>query len=534
MKRWSIPTLILLLLLTQVSSSCAPQGSLSGDGVLVLTGGAYDPPTLDPALANDGRSTFVVRQIFSGLVTLDGDLEVVPDLAERWTVSADGRTYTFTLRPSAQFHDGRPVTTADVVYSMERACDPALGPNLPCGTYLIDIVGVRGKLAGRADQIAGLHAIDEHTLAIDVDAPKSYFLSKLTYNTAYVVDRANVEQGDDWTEQPNGTGPFRLVEWEHDRGMVFARNEGFYRTPPLLERVELLLGANASQPRYLYEQGEIDYTEVGTSLLSWLEYEDNPFKDELRVTPELSLSYVGFNTQMPPLDDPKVRQALTLAVDRDKIARVTYEGRLTQARGILPPGLPGYDPDLEGLPYDPDRARQLLAESRYGGPEDMPRIKLYTSGGGLAATLRQVYREELGLEIELRQVEWSDLLAGLDERRYAMYVLSWIADYPDPQNFLEVLFHSSSPNNYSAYVNPEVDRLLEEAAVEQNSARRLELYREAERLVVADAAVIPVTHGVIFSLTKPHVRDLEITPLGLLDLTTVHIEGRTEAADGPR
>jgi peptide/nickel transport system substrate-binding protein/oligopeptide transport system substrate-binding protein len=527
MKRWSIPTLILLLLLTQVLCSCSKQEPLSStEGTLVLAGGAYDPPTLDPALANDSSSTFVVRQIFSGLVTLDQDLQVVPDLAERWTVSPDGRTYTFYLHPGARFHDGRPVTADDVIYSMERACDPALGPSLPCGTYLIDIVGVAEKLAGQVDQISGLQEVDQHTLAITVDAPKSYFLSKLTYNTAYVVDRANVEEGQAWTEQPNGSGPFRLAEWEHNRRIVMTRNEDFYRSPPLLTRVELLLGSNASQPRYLYEQGQIDYTEVGASLLAWLEYEDNPFREELRLTPELSLSYVGFNTQVPPLDDPKVRQALTMVIDRGRIARVTYEGRLTQARGILPPGIPGYDPNIEGLPYDPERARQLLAESRYGGPEGMPRIKLYTSGGGLAATLQQVYRAELGLEIELRQVEWADLLAGLDERRYAMFTLSWIADYADPQNFLEVLFHSGSPNNYAAYTNPDLDRLLEEAAVEQDGTRRMELYREAERLIVSDAAVIPVTHGMIFSLTKPYVRGLEITPLGLLDLCAVQIEGR--------
>lgn len=535
MKRFPLSVIVLILLIGTVVSCLPPTMAPStadpdeqapgGQGVLVLAGGDRDPPTLDPALANDSSSTFVIRQLFGGLVTLDQDLQVIPDLASDWQISADGRVYTFTLHPEARFHDGRPVVAADVVYSLERACDPALGSNLPCGTYLIDIVGAAERLAGQTDQIAGLQAPDDRTVVITIDAPKAHFLSKLTYNTAYVVDRENVERGDDWTEQPNGSGPFRLKEWRHDQRIVLARNEHYYRGPPKVDQVDILLGAEASRPLVLYEQGEIDFTEVGTSVVARLEYEGSPLAEQLRVTPELSLSYVGFNTQMPPFDDPKVRQALTLVVDREKIARVTYEGRLARARGILPPGMPGYDEALEGLAHDPERARQLLAESRYGGVDGLPRITLYTSGGGTAALLQEIYRLELGLEIELRQIEWADFLVGLDERRYPMFVLSWIADYPDPQNFLEVLFYSQSPSNHTAYANGEVDRLLEEAALEQDPDRRIVLYREIERRIVADAPVIPLTHGVSYSLTKPSVRGLKVTPMGLLDLSTVSFQG---------
>lgn len=528
MKRWPVRFIVLVALagLFACGPSTPAPTLQTGAGVLVLTGGAYDPPTMDPALANDANSTFVIRQIFSGLVALDADLEVAADLSSGWTVSPDGLVYTFSLRPEARFHSGRTVTAQDVVYSLERACDPHLGPSLPCGSYLNDIVGVPEKLAGQADHIAGLQILDAQTLAITIDAPKSYFLAKLTYNTAFVVDRETVEKGAGWTEQPNGTGPFRLDEWNHNRLIVLARNEDYYRQVPRLEQVHILLGADASQPLVLYEQGQIDFTEVGTSVVGRLEYEGSPLAGELRVTPELSLSYVGFNTQMPPFDDPKVRQALVIAVDREKIARVTYEGRLQQAQGILPPGMPGYNAGLEGLPYDPELARELLTESHYGGPAGMPRITLYSSGGGIPALLQEVYRQELGLEIELRQIEWSDFLTGLDERRYQMFTLGWTADYADPQNFLQVLFHSASPNNYMAYSDEQVDHLLERAAVEQDPAQRMELYQEAERLIVAAAPVIPLTHGVTYSLTKPYLRGLEITPMGLQDLSTIYIEER--------
>jgi ABC-type transport system substrate-binding protein len=528
-----LPAVALLILLVGLLAAClspvtiAPDTPRSLEGnILVLAGGAQDPPEIDPALANDASSTFVIRQIFSGLVTLDQDLQVIPDLAEGWKTSSSGQVYTFTLRPEARFHDGRPVTAEDFVYSLERACDPNLSSYLPCGTYLNDIVGVSAKLAGQADQITGLRAVDDHTLVITIDAPKSYFLSKLTYNTAYVVDRDNVASGGNWTEQPNGTGPFILDEWRHNRRIVLVRNEDYYRDAPLLDEAILLLGADASQPLVLYEQGEIDFTEVGTSVVARLEYEGSPMAGELRVTPELSLSYIGFNSQIPPFDDPKVRQALTMAVDRDKIARVTYEGRLEQARGIVPPAMPGYMADLEGLDYDPEQARQLLAESRYGGPESLPRITMYTTGGPIPTLLQEVYRRELGIEIELRQVEWADYLLGLDNRRYPMFMLSWIADYPDPQNFLEVLFYSTSPNNYTDYRNEEVDRLLAQAAVEQDPARRMELYQEVEQRLVTDAPIMPLNHGISYSLTKPYVKGLEVTPVGLQDLSTIYFEDR--------
>ena len=532
-------SIALLILLVVAAGACAtptsipaptwpsaPTPATGGSAELRLAGGDYDPPTLDPALANDSSSTFVIRQLFGGLVALDNNLDVVPDIAERWDISADGRVYTFTLRAGVQFHDGRPVEAEDLRYSLERACDPSLADALPCGTYLNDIVGVREKLAGQAETIAGIRVIGDRTLVITIDAPRAYFLAKLTYNTAYVVDRNNVEQGDDWTEQPNGTGPFRLAEWEHNQRLVLARNERYHRDPPHLQKVTILMGAAGSDPLYLYEQDEIDYTEVGTGVVARLEYDGSPLASELRVSPQLSLYYIGLNSQMPPLDDPKVRQALTMAVDRAKIARVTYEGRLVQAQGILPPGIPGYDDTLAGLPYDREKARQLLAESRYGGPQGMPRIILYTSGDGLGELLQEVWREELGVEVELRQTEWADFLQGLDARRYPAFVLTWIADYPDPQNFIEVLFGSNNPTNHTAYSNPEVDRLLHEAAVEQDHDRRMELYRQAERLLVADAPVIPIAHGIDYTLTKPYVRGLEVTPMGLLDLSTIYIEGK--------
>lgn len=527
--------LLLILLLSLLLAGCtvspsspaatsAPAAPLpaGAGGTLIMTLGARDPQTLDPALVGDTTSAFVVRQLFSGLVRLSSDLEPVPDLAERWELSSDGRTYTFYLRPAARFADGTPISADDVRASLERAADPALAPALPARAYLGDIVGVREKLAGQAATISGLQVRDERTLAITIDAPKRYFLAKLAHPTSFVVDRRAVERGGQrWTEQPNGSGPFVIERWDHDRLLVLARNPAFYREPARLDRIRMLMGAAASNPQVLYEQGEIDLTSVPIYALARVRDENNPLSRELLSVPQLSLFYIGMNVTLPPFDDPKVREAFTLLLDRRKIAELTLQGAARPAAGILPPGMPGYDPGLALVQPDIERARALLAESRYGSVAGLPPIVAY---GGWADTLRDVAEQELGLTIEVRDYEdFGAFLAALETQTLPMFSSGWVADYPDPENFLDLLFRSGSSENHFAYSNPAVDALLDRAAVEPDEATRHELYREAERRILADAPLIPLYHDVEYMLVKPYVRGLEVTPLGILDLSTVEL-----------
>ncbi|MGD9101530.1 MAG: ABC transporter substrate-binding protein, partial [Anaerolineae bacterium] len=222
------------------------------DTALVLAAG--EPYDVDPATSESSPAGYM-GYIFSGLVALNTDMQVVPDLAERWDISEDGRTYTFYLHPDAVFHDGRPVTAADVKYSWERAADPET-ESTKTRTYLGDIVGVQEKLDGEADEIAGVVVLDDHTFEVTIDAPKVYFLAKLNWPVSYVVDRENVEQGgDEWWREPNGTGPFRLQEWQDDV-IIFARHEDYYGPIPQLEHIVYLLQAGSSFR--LYESGDVD------------------------------------------------------------------------------------------------------------------------------------------------------------------------------------------------------------------------------------------------------------------------------------
>jgi ABC-type transport system substrate-binding protein/Tol biopolymer transport system component len=495
--------------------------------VLHLLGG--DPPHLDPALAQDGTSHFYVNEIFSGLVRLDGDLEVAPDIAREWDVSDDGTVYTFHLRDDVRFQDGRPLTADDFKYSIDRACDPELG-STTASLYLGDIVGVQEALDGEADGVSGVRVIDDYTLEITIDAPKTYFLAKLTYPTSFAVDRESVEEwGDEWEQHPNGTGPFRLALWVEEERIILVRNDEYYDQMPAIKRVTFDMTGIGM---LMYEEGEVESVGVGVDNVERFQDPESAQHEELVEVPGLDVNYLAFNCAVAPFDEPEVRQAFALAFDRQKLIEVTFEDTVVEARGVLPPGMPGYDPEFEGLTYDPDRARELLAASSYGGAEDLPEITILVSGYAgyisdqVEAFISQM-DENLGVEILVEQLEWEDFLPAIEgEHTHQMYALGWNADYADPENFLDLLFHSESEGNHARYDNPELDALLEEARSEADHEQRMELYRQAERIVIEDAVWLTLFHDVNYVLIKPYVHGLEYTPLGITGLEYVWLEER--------
>ncbi len=487
------------------------------EAVLNLPGG--EPPTLDPALAQDATSASYIVEIFSGLVTLNADLEVVPDVAENWEVSNDDTVYAFHLRKDVKFHDGKPVTAHDFKYSWERACDPATR-SVVADTYLGDIIGAKEKLRGLTDEVSGVRVIDDYTLEITIDAPKAYFLAKLTYPTAFVVDRENVEGAHQpWTDRPNGTGPFKLKEYRLGERIVLERNEFYYGEPkPALEEAHFYLAGGSAM--IMYENEELDVTPVGLADIERVLDPTNPLNKELTmVVPTLSNFYIGFNVNRPPFDDVKVRQAFNYALDKEKITNVVMKKMSVTAEGILPPGMPGYNPELKGYPYDPEKAHRLIAESKYEDVTNVPEIVLSVTGGGGAAArsvtaIVEMYRENLDVEITIEQMEWATYLDDLKAHRFQMFGITagWIADYPDPQDFLDILFHCESRDNNTEYCNLEVDRLLEEARMEQDHDKRMGIYQQVEKMILDDAPWVPIGHDAEYWLTKPYVKGMIYPP----------------------
>jgi len=496
--------------------------------ILRLPGGT-DPRTLDPAQVNDTNAGEYVAEIFSGLVMLDQNLKVVPDIAEKWDVSEDRKTYTFYLRKEVKFHDGRPVTAQDFKYSIERVANPAtLSPTAE--NYLGDIIGVREKLSRKAAEVSGVQVVDDYTVKITIDAPKSYFLAKLTFPTAYIVDKNNVERGGrTWTDKPNGTGPFKLKEYVRAQRIILAKNENYYgESKPKLDEVQFILSGGSAMT--MYENGDLESVYVTISDIERVSDPNSPLNKQLFIGPSLSTGFIVFNTRKPPFDDPKVRQAFALAIDRQKVIDVVYRKMPLVASTILPPGMPGYAEPANKLTYDPAKAKQLLAESKYAGK--LPDITWTTIGaGGSAAQNVQVMagmlKDNLGARVSIQQTDDASFFNTIDDptkNPYQMFDVGWAADYVDPQNFLDILFRSTSTQNWASYGNPEVDKLLDQAALEKDSTTRFKLYQQAEQLILTDAPVIPFSHSREYWLTKPYVKGMIYPPIIIPRLKYVSIE----------
>ena len=522
--------LICSLLVFYLPSSCLPAREEAPPPVTeeVLNLYGIDPLTLDPAVSGEMTSHEYIMQIFGGLVRLDDNLEPAPDIAQSWQVSNDGKTYTFYLRQDVRFHDGREVKAQDFKYSWERACDPETG-SYTAATYLGDIVGVGEVLAGESKEISGVRVIDDYTLQVTIDAPKSYFLSKLTYPTAFVVDRANADIGGEWWRTPNGTGPFKLRQWDENELLVLERNELYYGELAKVNFVIFQLWGGI--PMNMYEVGEIDVAEVYLDYIERVTDEAGPFYRELAIVPELSFFYIGFNATKPPFDDVNIRRAFCQAIDKDKLVSLVFKDTMKRADGILPPGMPGYNEKLSGLDYDINRARELVATSKYGDVSELPPITITTMGwGGLISqeleAIINEWRQNLGVEVKVRQLEPQRFLYHLSQEKDEMFYLGWIADYPHPQDFLDILFHSGADNNHGEYSNPEIDTLLDRAGVEQDNDLSLALYQQIEQKLVEDAACLPLWFGQNYILIKPYIRGYSVNPMGFAMLNNVSIEPR--------
>jgi oligopeptide transport system substrate-binding protein len=488
-------------------------GTPERGGTLRLPG--RDPTALDPALARDVASAEYLYEIYSGLVTLTPDLQITPDLASHWTTSPDGTAYTFTLRSGARFHDGRPVTAEDVRYSLDRACDPATGSDV-AATYLGDIVGCLQKMAGAQGRLAGA-SVSGDQVVLRIDAPKAYFLSKLAYPTAFVVDRA-LPPG---PAAANGTGPFRLAAYEPETSLELERHDGYYGDPPWLDRVVFDLRPVVAGT--LYENGELDASPVGIGDLERVRDPLNPLSLELvEGQGELGVTYLAFNLRRPPTDDADLRRAIQLAVDRDWLARVALKNAVRPLGTILPPGMPGYA--AERAPAaDPHAARAALEASRW--TRSARPLVLSTPGDGgvdpVVAAVADSVSRTLGIRLVVEQSPWPQFQQELSAGVYDMWMLGWSADYPDPQDFLDVLFHSAAPLNSTGFADDAVDELLEQARTTVDLAERLALYGQAETRILAAAPWVPLYTGLDVWLVKPYVRGFMVPSITMPRLAAV-------------
>ncbi|APV44457.1 oligopeptide transport system substrate-binding protein [Dehalogenimonas formicexedens] len=510
-------------------STTAPPGSTTAAPVTtapasntVLNLEASEPYTLDPALAAESGSILFVNQIFSGLVKT-GTTGVLPDIATGWDISADGKTYTFHLRNDVAFQNGHRLTAADFKYSWERACTLSVG-STTAATYLSDIAGAIEMLTGRATSLSGVKVVDDYTLQVTLVKPASYFIYKLAFVTAFAVDKQNVASGANWWETPSGTGPFKLGSWVKTTSITLTQNRNYYGGAVKLGSAVFKFLAGRSMD--LYETGQIDVAGIGGDDLDRATDPAGTFASQLKSVPELSLSYIGFNVEKAPFDDPLVRKAFSMAVDLKKIISLTFNDAIKQANGILPAGIPGYDSTSAALSFNITQAKALIAQSKYGSVSNLPPITITTSGygglidGGLQAIINE-WQVNLGVTVNVRQLEPSVFLYNLKQEKDQMFYSGWIADYPNPQDFLDILFRTGADFNSGGYSNTAVDALLDQAAAATDTNTSFTLYQQAQKLILGDAAVLPLFFGQEYVLVKPYVTGFQINPMGMLVLDQV-------------
>jgi len=499
----------------------------TGDQTLRLAGPLDGPYTLDPALARELATVTLARQVFRGLTRLDDALRPEPELAQRIEIAPDGLRYTFDLRPGATFHVGSPIEAEDVAVSLARALDPetAGGDAALLGgpTYLSDIAGAADVLADRADALAGVTVLGPLRLEIRLAAPRSTFLMKLAGVPAAVVDPTEAAEGGEWWRAPNGSGPFAVAEWVEAERLVLTGAPGYVRGAPALTRVEILLGPGASLPFNLYQSGAVDFADVPLGALDRALDPDGGTRGAIVETPTFSVYYAAFRTDIAPMDDPHIRRAVQLGFSRPRLADVGFNARLAAASGLVPPGMLGRDWPVDAA-FDLDAARAEIAASRYGTAEAVPPIRVYTPGDGAIEAVAKALAVDLGLRVEVLTVAGGPFFDDLARRAFPAYAFLWVADFPDPESVLGTLFGGDSADNYVDYRNPAFDALLAEAATELDPARRADRYAEANRLLLADAVVLPLYHEVAYTAVGADVRGLTITPLGLIGLESVWLE----------
>jgi oligopeptide transport system substrate-binding protein len=326
-----------------------------------------------------------------------------------------------------------------------------------------------------------------------------------------------VESGDQWYRQPNGTGPYRLTEWVRFERMVYEANEEFYLGMPSIPFIVVNLYSGDSQG--LYETGDVDMTNVYS--IERFTDPTEPLHSELHTGISLCTGFVVFDTTQPPFDDLNVRKAFSMAFNRQQYIDVVLDGHALPAHGIYPPGLPGFNTALQGLPYDPIRARELLRQSKYGGADGLPQIVFTGAGIGssigddIAATA-DMWEQNLGVTITVENLEPNYYYDQIYSGNHGQLLDGgWCADYPDPENFADVLFHTNSSQNSGGYSNPELDTLLEVARIEPNVTRRMEMYQQAEQILVEDAAALFTVHWISYELVKPYVQGYVLTPIDI-------------------
>lgn len=498
-------------------------------------GNGTEPQSLDPHIATGVPEHHIISSLMEGLIHKDGEtLEPRPGVAESWDISDDGRVYTFYLRKNARWSNGDPHNAHDYVWSWWRALQPALG-NLYAYMYF-PIHNAKAYYEGELkdfDQV-GVKALDDYTLQVTLTNPIPYFLQLLDHYSTYPVHRATVEKfgsadqrGTRWTYEGNivGNGAFQLKEWKINRRITVERNPYYWNADNVgLNQVVFYPTENVTTEERMFRAGQLHYSGIPSDKIEAYKQAGDP---SLRIQPYLGIYFYRLNVEQPHLKDKRVRRALGMTINRDQLVSQITKGGQIPAYAITPPGTMGYYPESD-LTFDPKAAKQLLADAGYPNGEGFPTTEiLYNTSEGhrkIAVALQQMWKKYLNIDVTLLNQEWKVYLDTVSNHHYEIARAGWIGDYVDPNNFLD-MFLCNGGNNRTNWCNPEYDQLiLQQAPTAKTQQQRLEVFKQAEKLLLEEMPVIPIYVYTSNNLVHPSVKNFGRNILNQSNYRDIYLE----------
>jgi oligopeptide transport system substrate-binding protein len=499
-----------------------------------------DIATFDPGQSTDLYSAQAIAAVFTGLVQLNNKLVVTPQLASSWTSSPDSLTWTFTLKSGLKFSDGTPLTSADVVYSIDRALSPQISSlNGVSLTYLGLIKDSEKRVNGKIPTLIGdsLLTPDANTVVIKLNQPGGYFLQALTYQTSYVVEKKVIQQwGLKWTDHlsdnggQGGAGPFVVTSYDHTKGINLAPNPNYYGSKPQLTTLNYAFYKEVKTTYEAYQAGQIDDT--GSNGIPAANFDTAKTMPGFVNTPTLSIDYLTMNYLVKPFDNIHIRQAFAMALNRDIINQAIYKGLFVPTCHIVPQGMPGYNPNLTcpggvSTAGDATKAKQVFQQGMQEAGYTLatfPAVTIAYASGSTArdnvmTTARQMWKTALGIDVKASAIDFNQLVTQVNNspnnpKGLQMWNIGWIADYPDPQDWTSLQFAKGSPNNNTNYgqnssgtatQQQQAQQLLAQADVTANTTQRLQMYNQAEQQLVNDVAWMPYLQVPFPELVKTYV-----------------------------
>jgi oligopeptide transport system substrate-binding protein len=518
-----MPRSIFLLLLSVALLSglgCRPNETPADravrEGVLILANGA-EPKGLDHHTVTGVPEAKIINALMEGLIAEhpSDDATIEPGVAESWEISPDLRVFTFRIRENARWSNGDPVTADDFVFAYRRLLAPAFGAEYAEMLYIMAGAEAyhRGELAD-FEQV-GVKALDARTLQITLVGPTPYFLQTLRHYTWFPIHRSTIEtfnafanRATAWTRPGNyvGNGPFTLKSWRVNQSIVVEKNPTYWDADVVrLQAIHFLPIDNRDTEERAFKAGQLHVTDSVpfNKRETYLRSRDPAFRQD----PSLSTAYLLFNVNRGPLGDARVRRALSMAIDRAPLVEnLTRSGY--PASAFTPERMPGYQPGGR-IEYDPETARRLLAEAGYPGGQGFPRIDLTITTSDttrmLSEAIQDMWRRELGIQVQIVNMEWKVYISQLSERDYSIGFLSWYGDFVDPFTFLSVMT-TEGGNNRTGWTNPNYDRLLQASMMEADPEQRMALLAEAERILLEESPIAPLIWNTLNTLVDPRLR----------------------------